>query len=45
MELLGTQTLLELHHAIQQIFDMSDDHLYAFYMDGKKFGEQRLSLP
>ncbi|WP_168735745.1 plasmid pRiA4b ORF-3 family protein [Cohnella fermenti] len=30
-------TLYDLHQAIQDAFDFGDDHLYAFFMDGKKW--------
>jgi len=31
----ATNTLQHLHEAIQDAFDFYDDHLYAFFMDGK----------
>lgn len=35
IELRGDQTLHDLHRMIQFAFDLSDDHLYAFYLSGK----------
>jgi hypothetical protein len=35
IEISAEDTLLSLHLAIQDAFDFDDDHLYAFYMDGK----------
>jgi hypothetical protein len=34
------QTLLDLHLTIQKAFDFDNDHLYAFYMDGKRYSRQ-----
>jgi hypothetical protein len=34
-----------LHDAIQKGFELFDDHLYAFYMDGKKFGKHFYNPP
>ncbi|GFP31156.1 hypothetical protein HKBW3S44_00911 [Candidatus Hakubella thermalkaliphila] len=35
IEILGTQTLHDLHDAIQEAFDWDDDHLYAFFLSNK----------
>lgn len=35
LELLGNQTLADLHDAIQNAFDFGHDHLYSFFMSGK----------
>ncbi|TYS40761.1 plasmid pRiA4b ORF-3 family protein [Bacillus infantis] len=45
MELSGSDTLEQLHDAIHEEFDLYDDHLYAFYMDGKKFGKHAYNSP
>ncbi|XID95878.1 plasmid pRiA4b ORF-3 family protein [Paenibacillaceae bacterium WGS1546] len=34
-------TLYDLHEAIQQAFDFDDDHLYAFFLDGKIWSTKR----
>lgn len=38
IQLANSHTLLDLHNLIQEAFEFDDDHLYAFYMDGKKYG-------
>ncbi|HEY3080546.1 MAG TPA: plasmid pRiA4b ORF-3 family protein, partial [Chloroflexota bacterium] len=35
IEILGSQTLEDLHDAIQKAFGWDDDHLYAFYLSGR----------
>lgn len=46
LELLGSQTLAELHHAIQNAFDFGHDHLYSFFMSGKAWDRHsEYSLP
>lgn len=45
LHLSSTQTLLDLHHSIQRAFGLFEDHLYAFYMDGKKFGKNAYHSP
>jgi hypothetical protein len=35
IEILGSQTLEDLHYAIQRAFGWDDDHLYAFYLSGR----------
>ncbi|WP_456272490.1 IS1096 element passenger TnpR family protein [Bacillus sp. AK031] len=43
--LSSSHTLLDLHDSIQNGFELYDDHLYAFYMDGKKFGKHFYNAP
>ena len=38
-------TLHALHLAIQLAFDFDDDHLYAFYMDGKRYSDNAYNDP
>jgi len=38
-------TLEALHQAIQGAFDFDNDHLYAFYMDGKRYSDDRYEDP
>ncbi|QUW21418.1 hypothetical protein JSQ81_16685 [Sporosarcina sp. Marseille-Q4063] len=45
LQLSSDHTLLELHDLIQDVFDFDDDHLYAFYMDGKKFSKSCYNSP
>lgn len=35
IELKSTQTLVDLHEAIQEYFEWDNDHLYSFYMDNQ----------
>ena len=35
IEMLGRQTLDDLHMAIQKAFDFDADHLYSFFMSGR----------
>lgn len=32
------QTLVDLHHALQDAFDWDDDHLYSFWLTGEFWG-------
>lgn len=41
----SNHTLLDLHNLIQEAFNFDDDHLYAFYMDGKRFGKSYYNSP
>lgn len=43
--LQDSHTLLELHKWIQEAFDFSDDHLYAFYMDNQPFSSNCFNSP
>jgi len=45
IEISADDTLLSLHRAIQDAFDFDDDHLYAFYMDGKRFSRVAFLSP
>jgi len=38
IELKETQTLVDLHNAIQDSIGWTDPHLYAFFMDGEVWG-------
>lgn len=44
-QLSSAHTLLDLHEIIQDAFDFDDDHLYAFYMDGKRFSKSCYNSP
>ncbi|WP_209124226.1 hypothetical protein [Alkalihalobacillus sp. BA299] len=39
IQISSSHTLLDLHKLIQRSFGFQDDHLYSFYMDGKKFSK------
>ena len=39
IKLSSAHSLQHLHQAIQDAFDFYDDHLYAFFMDGKPWSE------
>jgi len=39
IQLDATHTLEHVHHMIQRAFNLDNDHLYAFYMDGKRYSE------
>ncbi|WP_421383188.1 IS1096 element passenger TnpR family protein [Bacillus salacetis] len=41
----SSHTLLDVHDAIQEAFEFGGDHLYAFYMDGQKFGKHFYNAP
>lgn len=46
IEMLETQTLAQLHLAIQHAFDFDNDHLYSFFMSGKAWdGSTEYRLP
>lgn len=45
MQVSEAHTLLDVHNLIQQAFDFADDHLYAFYMDGKRFSKNCYNSP
>lgn len=40
-----THTLYDLHNAIQKAFKFEDDHLYAFFMDGKPWSNKAYGSP
>ncbi len=39
LELGGNHTFDDLHLMIQHVFDFDDDHLYTFFMDGKRWSK------
>jgi len=41
IKLSHKHTLLDLHNAIQEAFDFGNDHLYSFFMDGKRYSKNR----
>jgi hypothetical protein len=43
--LSSEQTLHDLHLAIQSAFRFGNDHLYAFYMDNRRFSDYRFEDP
>lgn len=45
LQLTSSHTLLDLHDLIQKAFGFHDDHLYAFYMDGKKYSKHFYNSP
>lgn len=45
VQLSESHTLLDLHELIQEAFAFDDDHLYAFYMDRKKFSKHCYNSP
>lgn len=40
LQFSDSHTLLDVHQLIQEAFEFEDDHLYAFFMDGKKFSRK-----
>ena len=45
IELSHQHSLLDFHNAIQDAFDFDDDHLYSFFMDGKKYSRNAYNSP
>jgi len=41
----GGHTFDDLHNAIQTAFGFDDDHLYAFFMDGKRWSRRAIHSP
>lgn len=41
IELLETQTLIDLHETIQDSIGWTDPHLFSFFMDGKAWSEDK----
>ena len=41
----GHHTFEDLHLAIQDAFDFDNDHLYSFYLDGKKWSSRSINHP
>lgn len=44
IELKGSQTLADLHDAIQEAMGWDDPHLYLFFVDGKEWSEDKSKL-
>ncbi|KAB7667711.1 plasmid pRiA4b ORF-3 family protein [Bacillus sp. B1-b2] len=44
-QISSSHTLLDLHELIQESFEFDDDHLYSFYMDGKKYSKDYYNSP
>jgi hypothetical protein len=42
---LPEHTFEDLHLAIQEAFDFDNDHLYSFYLDGKRYSNHRINAP
>ena len=45
IETAGGHTLEDLHHAIQDAYGFDDDHLYAFFMDGELWSDDKFTSP
>ena len=45
IETAGGHTLEDLHHAIQDAYGFDDDHLYAFFMDGESWSDDKFTSP
>ncbi|MBT2218605.1 hypothetical protein KK120_22785 [Virgibacillus dakarensis] len=45
IQLPASATLLDLHRWIQEAFAFDDDHMYSFFMDGKRFSEYAFKSP
>jgi hypothetical protein len=45
IQCLGYNTFEDLHDMIQQAFHFDNDHLYCFYMDGKRYSHNRINGP
>lgn len=45
IELSSNHTLLDLHNAIQEVFQFDSDHLYSFLMDGMPWSDEKFSSP
>lgn len=41
----GHHTFEDLHLAIQEAFSFDNDHLYSFFMDGKRWSRRRIDCP
>jgi hypothetical protein len=42
---LPSHTFEDLHLAIQEAFEFDDDHLYSFYLDGKRYSDYSVNSP
>ena len=45
IETAGGHTLEDLHYAIQAAYGFDDDHLYAFFMDGESWSDDKFTSP
>lgn len=45
IKISSNHTLEDLHSAIQRAFDFDNDHLYSFFMDGKKYPDNAYHSP
>lgn len=45
IKLSNEHTLEDLHLCIQRAFNFDDDHLYSFFMDGKKYSQNAYHSP
>jgi len=45
IEISADDTLLSLHRSIQEAYQFDDDHLYSFFMDGKRWSRERFTSP
>ena len=43
IKIAANDTFDDLHDAIQEAFDFGNDHLYAFFMDGRRWSQSGLS--
>lgn len=41
----ANHTMADLHHMIGELFQFDDDHLYSFFMDGKKWSKNSIVAP
>ena len=39
----STHTFMDLHYAIQEAFEFDDDHLYSFFLDGKRYSKNAVN--
>ena len=45
IEMSGKHTFLDLHGIIQKAYKFDEDHLYSFFMDGKRWSHERFASP
>lgn len=45
IEISADDTLLSLHRSIQEAYEFDDDHLYAFFMNGKRWSKEMFTSP
>ena len=45
IEVSADHTLLNLHRSIQRAYAFDDDHLYSFFMDGKRWPHEKFTSP